>query len=249
MAATLAQLKIAIAAFLQKSVADFTISSTDLLLIGINQSKNWAQQQHDFEALKIPVTLSVNLTTGSLLSSALDAASQAVSIKKIESVFLTYPDGNYRPIEYIGTASRTSELRRSYENLPFEPGNNSPLASAYGETIPALVQRGGRVHIYPPSTNLFAPATSVTVTMEVIKFLADFGGSEPTDPDDFFLARGWDFLMWKTICDYNFLWQEFVPREEGQMPPPTQQRDAAWSALLAWDAGLVNSGTTAFNLD
>jgi hypothetical protein len=246
--ATLAQLKVAIAAFLQKTTSDFTFSSVDLLLVGINQSKTWAQQQHDFEALRTTATVSVNLSTGVLLSTAIDDAAASVAIKKIEAAYLSYTDG-LRPIDYIGAASQASDLRRRYSGLPFEPGNNSPLVSSLGDFVPTLVQRGGKLYLYPDSRALFSPATTVTVSLDIIKFLADFGGSEPTDPADFFLARGWEFLMWKTICDYNYMWQEFVPREEGQMPPPTAQRDAAWAALTAWDNALVNGGTTAYDLD
>ncbi len=59
--------------------------------------------------------------------------------------------------------------------------------------------------------------------------------TRPSDTD-FLLQNGFDFMMWQTIVEMNFLLLKYVARQEGTIAPPTQARDAAWESLVLWDA-------------
>lgn len=338
---TLSQLKTAIATFLQKETSDFVVGGTDLLLLGINQSKRWAQLNYDFEMCRTQGFLTVDLEDGADFADIVGDADDVLDVKKIEAAYVAYADG-YRPIEFMGRASQVDNLRRQFVGLPYLPTDQTPLVG--GTTVPKLVQRGEKVFLYPDSTTLFSPSTETTVAVDVIKFLPDYSttgdptavtaGSDThpatltfvyvgtfngysfyldstTGPNitfalyhdsntdkweirfsegieqtfdsyalnstsqspagvytangsllgtitvtggggtdsDFFLTNGFEFLMWKTIIDYNYLWQEFVARQEGSLAPPQGALDAAWRALRSWDAGLVGSNTQSLMLE
>lgn len=68
-------------------------------------------------------------------------------------------------------------------------------------------------------------------------------------PTDFFLDFASEFLMWRALLEMNFLWEQFVFRQEGALAPPEKQAAAAWQALLDWDAGLVATNSSEFDLE
>lgn len=57
---------------------------------------------------------------------------------------------------------------------------------------------------------------------------------------DFLLAHGFEFMMWQTIIEMNHLILKYVARQEGTIAPPVAARDAAWDALVLWDAHSVD---------
>jgi hypothetical protein len=56
---------------------------------------------------------------------------------------------------------------------------------------------------------------------------------------DFLLDNGFEFMMWQTVIELNYLLLKFVSRQEGTISPPTAARDAAWEALVLWDSHSV----------
>lgn len=343
MARTILELRTAIAGFLQRTTTDFTVGGVDLLTLGINMSKRWAQQNCDFEYCRKQVQISMNLTTGSDISTIVEQVTgTAVDVKRIEGGYVTALDGTTRPIDFVGVRSTIEDIQRSYDAATdgvFDPASNSPLVPTSGFT-PVLAQKGSILYLYPDSTLLFGTG-SVTMLLDVIAFLADYGSSglatvssvsspaalnatwiylgvynnhalyytftsgvlylmwndsakwiisvandlttsptnyfslistadspagtyaphgtftgtptvalSSTNPaSDWFLNHGFEFLMWKTICDFNYLWQEFVPRQEGKLSAPTTARDQAWANLIAWNAGVVDTGTESLTLE
>lgn len=67
-------------------------------------------------------------------------------------------------------------------------------------------------------------------------------------PSDFLLDFGHEFLMWRSVVEANFVWEQFVFRQEGALAPPEKQLAAAWQALLDWDSGLIATNTSEFDL-
>lgn len=53
---------------------------------------------------------------------------------------------------------------------------------------------------------------------------------------DFLLTDGFDFMMWQTILELNYIVQIYVPRVDGSLPPPEKARNEAWGGLLVNDA-------------
>jgi hypothetical protein len=65
----------------------------------------------------------------------------------------------------------------------------------------------------------------------------------------FLLTYGAEFLMWKAIVEGNYIFEQFVFRQEGALPPPEKQAEAAFRALLDWDAGIVGSNTAEMDME
>lgn len=258
----LASLKASIAAFLDKSTTDFSINGVDLLLQAVNNAKRWAQSNYDFEYARSSVTVTVNTTTGGLLSSAVDADSNPVVVKKIESAY--FPVGTSTvPIQFWAKKNMVSELRRRYDqpsagveagSTPFVQGYPDITVNGYlgGISLPALVQHGDTLSLYPDVSSVVT-GTTVEVSLDVVKWMPDYvidiqdsGNSILTD---FFMTYGYEFLLWKGVMEANYLFTQFVSRTEGSLAPPDRLLDAAWKAFLAWDSGIVATNTTAFDLD
>ena len=161
-----------------KSTTDFVINSQDLLLQAINNAKRWAQSQHDFELCRQSVQVTVSATTGALLSTATEVeATSLVPIKKIEAAYLTYTNGQ-RPVGFVSKKFQTSDLRRKYENLPYDPTHETNLTAGSSvtgvTTMPYIVQHGPRIFLYPDTSNVFTSG-STTVYLDVVRWLADYG--------------------------------------------------------------------------
>ena len=105
------------------------------------------------------------------------------------------------------------------------------------------MQRGGRLFIYPTGTGTSIP---LDVVLEGYAFLRDYTEADLASDyeGDFFLQHGSRFLQWAIICELNYIFQRFVPRQEGVLSPPEQAREAAWRDLLLWDSYLIDPNST-----
>jgi ribosomal protein S9 len=338
---TLSALKEAVAKLLQSTTSAFVSNGVDLLLVAINNAKNYAQQRYDFERARTSVSVSVNTTSGGSLANAVtvDGLSRAVVVKKVEAAFLSYQGTTNRPCRFVSKKGQVADAGRRYEGLEYAPSQASPLSvgSGYATEMPLIVQQNQILFLYPNATGLFGGAAA-TVYLDVVEWLPDYvdvgnvtaAGSTACDgtftyyggrinnkdwwinkatthslwynsavgawwitsvantgstgatsrwaltststspagtytaagafsgspvltvsanaPTDFFLEYGAEFLLWRAIIEGNHMVSQFVPRQEGELPPPEKQADRAWQALIDWDSGLVASNTSEFDL-
>ena len=82
---------------------------------------------------------------------------------------------------------------------------------------------------------------SITLTEEVTIELTGYRWmdkytADALDATDFLLEDGFDFMMWQTILEMNYIVQVFVPRVEGSLSPPEKARNEAWASLMTNDA-------------
>lgn len=339
---SLATLKATVAKMLEHPTqSDFVTNGTDLLLVAINNAKNWAQARYDFEMARTSVQLTINTQSGGDLGAALEVNTlRAVNVKKIEAGFLSYQGTINRPCRLSSKKGQVADAGRRYEGLPFAPAVASPLTAGTGGVsyqMPTLVQQNRTVFLYPNSTMLF-PETTTILYMDVVEWLPDYvdvgnatvtgttacdgtfvfygavinghsswvnivtghslwynasvgawwittlantGNTSATArwaltsvslspagtytaagvfsgspvltvatnaPSDFLLTYGFEFLMWRAIIEGNHLFEQFVFRQEGALQPPEKQAAAAWQALLDWDAGIIATNTSEFDL-
>lgn len=73
---------------------------------------------------------------------------------------------------------------------------------------------------YPPVVNATGTAT-VTLT---------------TGTSDIWTTHGQKYLLWATLVQLNHIWRRWVPRQEGNLPPPAQLAEEGLQSLIAWDA-------------
>lgn len=59
--------------------------------------------------------------------------------------------------------------------------------------------------------------------------------SQSDSTSDIWTTRGADYLIWATVVAINNRFKFFVPRNEGNLPPPQAMADAALDAFIEWD--------------
>lgn len=319
--ATLLEIKQAAANYLNIGIGELTQGGQDLFLIAANQVCKMAELSNDFEFSRKLVTVTVNGTTGGLLTAALDQDNNLVEVKTVIEVGLLDTGGNLCPVEW--TTSAESLTRQREDNMgvwprypredydgdyPFggarftfsgdriskwprvsetDSENYALYLEAYtfaSDWVAAdLLTDGIRISgtLVPDVTGLYVPAGN-DVNGEPVYFkvgtvacviytnedftpsitLSQFG--EPTavwnsgsynttynpagaatgvatatlssSTSDIWTTHGQKYLLWATLVQLNHLWKRFVPRTEGNLPPPQQLADEGLAALIAWDA-------------
>jgi hypothetical protein len=241
-------LKVRVATFLQQRVADYVVDGVDLLLDQINESHREMQTQYDFQYSRVTVDALVDLQNGCQITPLpLHGTTTLVSVKKVLQPWLTDKQGNDRPLKFVDRDWQREDLRERWYGIPtpFAPVQRDvPTYPTFYETY--LVQMATTLFLYPSATTVF-PQNPVPVFLDVVRFFPDYADDD--DNPDFLLQYGSDFLTWDTICRLNVLNKEFVPRQEGNVAPPTDLRDAAWAKLLAWDAQIMVTGSSGLTLD
>ncbi len=245
---TIATLKSKIAGYLQRAVADYSVNGVDLLLDAINKAHQWGQQQYDFEYAKCVVDALVSLEDGVAISPLpLHGTMTNVAVKKVLKAFVSDAFKGFRPIKFVSRAWQTDDVEQRWSGIPypFAPSQRDmPSYPTFFETY--LVQVGQTLMIYPNAT-IISRQDPLPISLDVVQYFPDY--IDDSHPVDFFLQYGDDWLAWDAICRLNVLNKEFVPRQEGNIAPPTDQRDRAWQDLLAWDAQLVTTGDSMLSLD
>lgn len=227
---TLREIKNAAASYLDREELDLNVNGLDLGLVAMNTVRREAEAVWDFEFQRRLVTVSVNgVTGGSLDSAVLYGTATSAEIKTVIDVGLFDEQGNLRPVEWT-TVAESLERQRS-EN-PF--GSNLYLTDGEAESGPCGTGRfdfvGSTVYRFPKVSN-----ATYTLGMEVYAGTTDWVASDLNSTVAPWTTFGAPFLLWATVVELNHLFKAFVPRQEGNLPPPTQRAAAALDAFRQWD--------------
>lgn len=232
---TLKEIKGAIAAYLNKETEDLTVNSVDLGLMAMNQVRQQAELNNNFEFKRGLATVTVDgVTGGSLENAVLFGTNTVVGIKSLVDVGLFDDEGNFRGVEWT-TVGDSLERARS-DNVAF----TVPRYPTDGEARSSL-EGGGRltfsnsqIMVFP-----FAPGYTYTVGIEAYLFTPDWTETDlNVDSQTFgspWNTQGSQFLMFGSIVHLNNLYKQFVFRQEGNLPPPKDLRDEALASLISWD--------------
>ena len=236
---TFAQFKTMVAAFMQRDASTFVYGSFDWLTYAINMARKASERKRDFELCRTQAQVTVNLTTGVALSTAVlcSDGTTAVSIKSIRKAFT--PDHNsllYYPIRVTSREKYTNMLDRVYQNHDFDRAASQDLYYEPGVTSPYLVREADQVYLCPASTTMYGSTTNVLVKMDVIKWLADYSADGDTD---FFLTHCVEYMLFKTVS----LLQPFL-KEDVRAPLALSQLKEAWLSVVAWDGQLVSAASS-----
>ena len=120
------------------------------------------------------------------------------------------------------------------------PSDAQYLARGSTSTI---IQRNGSLYVYPFSN---VTTTPLSVRLLGYAWLADYTASDllSTTEKDFFLSKGSRYMQWAIVCELNYIFQRFVPRQEGVLAPPEKAREEAWRDFVLWDEYLVDPNST-----
>ena len=175
-----------------------------------------------------------------------EGSTQFASIKEVIAVQRTNTDGLLVPLDFtradipIERDRYELELSEEYEPYRRYPSDAQLLQRGTNGTI---IQRGSSLFIYPVDKITTVP---LTVTLECYGRLADYTATNLSDtgPTDYLVQYGSTFLQWAVICELNYLFQTFVPRQEGVLSAPEKTRDEAWRNLILWDTYMVDANAT-----
>lgn len=176
--------------------------------VAINNARKWAERKHDFEFSYVDPSIMLGTGRKNLYD---------IEGNRIRTLKSVWYEGF--PLDII--TKRDLELRllrkrhKRMSGLPLQVGN-----------WPLVVVNGHGIEMYPKLDS------DVEVTINGYKWLDDYVAAEYTD---WLIENGFDFLMWQAIIELNHIVKIFVPRQEGNVPPPERLRDAAWESLIVCD--------------
>ena len=246
----LAQLKATCAAYHQKTTDELTINSVDLFLVAANNARRRAEQLHSFEYMRCTATLNIDGVAGGSFASAVIDQVDFVKLKEVVAVSILR-NGVYTPIDFTRADIEIERERSALElNNDYWYEARYPSDSQFSvlQSDKTIVQRAQSLYLFPRVSAIAQGTTNpLPVYVEGFGFLRDYVSSdlEECEPTDFFIENGFEFMQWATIKELNYLFQTFVPRQEGNViPDPKSERDEAWRDFLLWDAYLLDSHIT-----
>jgi hypothetical protein len=223
------ELRSAVLQYLQVPTSDeamFTRNSTDLILVATNNALRTAQKRHDFNYLLHTAQVTVDPSLGVDWTSITNPEGTGTTLRRLECVFLVQATG-VLPIRWMTRAHLANEVLRSNDRSVAREWYPTD-AVEYVTDQYALVE-GNKIYIHPK------PDTATTVELTGYKWLADMASASDTN---FIIEFGFDWLMWQTLVELNYFTKQFVARQEGNLPPPTQMAERAWLDLVDWDNAL-----------
>jgi hypothetical protein len=230
----LREIRGAVAAYLNKSAEDLTVNSVDLGLMALNQVRQQAELNNNFEFTRKLATVTVDgVTGGSLENAVLYGTSTPVQVKSVVDVGLFDDDGNLRGIRWTTVADSLNITRADTTpfGLPRYPTDGQAISTMEG--MSRLIFEGDQIMVFPTEKD-----KTYSLGIEAYVFTNDW-----TDADiesDSVIGAPWttvgsQFLLYGCIVHLNNLYKEFVFRQEGNLPPPKDLRDEALASLLSWD--------------
>lgn len=173
----LSDFKAEIAALLNRAPAALVQNGQDLIVNMSNRGKRSAQRLLDFSALRSSVDVTVNLTDGVDLGTAvLHGTATPVSINRILEVYLQYTDASFLPIEF-GTLSqyRNTVMRKLDERYyDVRQSQQQLLTPLFMPTWPTMFRQGNKVFLKPTQSQYFNNQTDVSVGLDVVRWDDDF---------------------------------------------------------------------------
>lgn len=168
-------------------------------------------------------------------------------IQEVVAATRSSGDGSYLPLDFANPEvplerDRTArELSDLYEPHRRYPSDADILDQGWNTS---LIQRGNTIYVYPNPPSSVAN-DEISINLEAYGRLPSIdavGTSSAPDPN--FLWEQPDWLMWFTVIELNHYFKTYIPRNEGNLPPPVDAMNQAWADLIAWDTYRVDSHTT-----
>lgn len=218
---------------MNKVSADLTINSVDLGILAMNQVRQKAELENDFEFSRRLLSVSVNSSTGGSLDNAvLYGTATGATVKTVLDCGLVDSQGNLRPVEW--TTVGDSLDRQRQDNMSFNIARYATDAlqgGAIGQQ--RFVFSGQNVFVFPKPTTV----TTYTLAIEAYTFYSDWSIDDPIVIPEInpWLLKGAQYIQWASIVHINNYYKHFVFRQEGNLPPPDKLANESLQALIDWD--------------
>lgn len=186
--------------------------------------------------------------TGTCTIAAPDPIAMFTGVKEVVACLRKRPDGTYIPLDFaradIPIERDRTELEFSDNLFPYLRYPSDAQINARGSSS-SVIQRGASLFIYPHFVDN-VPNYSFNIRLEAFGWLSDYTAATLTEtsPPDFLVDKGGSWMQWAILEELNFLFQTYVPRQEGNVGTTTSRKEQEWKRLLDWNAYLVDSNTT-----
>ena len=225
--------------------ANILAKSDSLSLIALNNARKALERVHDFLCAEDRAQVTVT-STGSDLSGALKwvpggIAAGAISVKTIKGAWLPDDQGNPSLAVNVLSSSRMwTELNEQRTSLDGRVEARFPRDSTFDPTLDCsyLHTVNDRLYLQPMPSD----GSEQDVLLDVVKWMDAYTLDTDTD---WFTDHGSDYLMWAGIVEVNYLFQTFVPRQEGSLSSPEKHRDRTMQQLIALDSYRRDQGLIA----
>ena len=232
---TLLEIRSAVAAYLKREPSELTVDGVDLGLAALNHARQRAELLHDFEFSRKLATVSVHGVTGGSLEAVVEygTTTPTLAVKTLVDVGVFDDDGNLQPVEWTTVAD---SMRRAREDnsfgVPRYPTDGQAIATFHGRA--RIVFSANSIYVVPKVAD-----QTYALGLEAYFFTPDWTDADLASNDSVaghpWNTRGSEYLMWQGIVELNNLYKEFVFRQEGNLPPPEKNAEAALAVLREWD--------------
>ena len=225
---TLNDIRSAAAAYLHRTIPDFTVNGVDLSLLALNQIRRTAELQNDFNFTRKLLRLPLDGVVGGSLSAAIDWFTQIpTEIRGIVDVGVWDENQNLNPVEWTTVAASLDLQRMEGAPLFRYPSDGQAVS---GCNPIRVVFAGDTAFLYPK-----APGQNIDIGLEATTFTTDWTTDDLATSPDPWATKGNQYLMWMLVIHLNQVFKDFVFRQEGNLPPPQALADAGLVSLIAWD--------------
>lgn len=219
-----------------------TTDGLDLLLLAVNNAKDFCQRAIKFEYAKSFATIqNVDLQVGGSLTSAVRyGTTNGVSIRNIERAWLGFADGSGQfPITFVSRDAYSRRLQRKYENASRATPDTTFASMVDGSPF-TLTQVGQQIYVTPANSEAFGSSTP-SVFLDIVEWLADFDG---TAQSSFLFDYCFQLMMFRSIVELNF----FL-KEDQRVAISSAVLDSLWNNVVQWNANIIGTSVDDANLD
>jgi hypothetical protein len=242
---TVGQLKAVVAGYLKKPVSDFVVgsgnTSTDLLLLALNNARKVAEKFFDFSICRKRGYLSVTTNGDWTAPTWFSTPNPTVTMRKVKNWYMRV-SGTGASGEFAGTdrvlraITKDQQValyrRQDYLNYPSIAADRYPADSASPFTDqpllgqPYVVVDGRRFQLDP------VPTAAQIIVLDGYYWWNNWTVDADTD---WWTTTAEEFLMYRAMVEANRLNQMFVGNAELNLPPPTKEADRALAELVSLD--------------
>lgn len=232
---TLREIKGAIAGYLNKETEQLKVNSVDLGLMAMNQVRQQAELNNNFEFARKLVTATVDGVTGGSLDDAVFYGTDiGATVKSVIDIGLFDDAGNLRGIRWttVGDSLNITRSDNTPLGLPRYPTDGQSVSTMQG--MSRITLSGTQIMVFPKE-----PGQSYNLGIEAYVLMDDWTEADLSNDQQIigapWVTVGSQFLLFGSIVHLNHLYKEFVFRQEGNLPPPEKLRDENLEALKTWD--------------
>jgi len=221
-------------AYVKRTAAHLTVDSIDCLGVAINSARKYSERLVDFEVNRVRAKVVIDLANGTDVSAITTTAGGPISVKTIKAATVSYSEDLDIPLDLI---SRAAHLNRTKRTLDASLRDVKATEEDYIE-VPSLslVRLGTLLYLSPNTASSYSAtpttATTVTVGLDVIKWLPDYSADNDTD---WFLTDCYDYMVFRTVQMINAFLKEDV-----RIPINVKLLDESWRSVKILDAKLLD---------